>query len=173
MPYYTSVFLTCTGQESRNILYSKKRYVESITTSYKSCRFIRCIYIKTTCPEFRLICNNSNRGPIHSYKTCYHIFGIMRHDIVDHTIISNFDNNFIHIIRLVRIIRNNIIKLRNHPIYIIATLINRRSFHIIGRHITEKLSYHHQCLLVILTHKVSNSANSIMRHRSAQLLRCN
>ena len=167
MSYYTARLLIRSRQESRHVLNGKKRNIESITTPYKPCGFIRSVYIKTSCSELRLICYYTYSLPVHSYKTRHYVFRIMRHNVIYLLIVSQLFDYIIYIISLVRIVGNYCFKFRNKSVGIIPRIINGCRFQIIGRKISEQLSDLQQCFRIIFTYKMCYTARTVMRHCSA------
>ena len=166
MAYYPSVLLPCPRQEPRHVFYSQQWYVEGITSSDESGRLVGSVYIQASGSEIRLIGYHPYRRTVQPDEAGYYILRVMRHHIIYPAVIGQLHYHVIHIVSLVRY---DIIQFRYQPVDIIRAIVHRRIFHVIGRHIAEKLSDHQQRLLIVLPHEVCHSADSVMSHGTAQL----
>ena len=104
------ILLTCSWKESWYINKADDRNIESIAESYESCSLTASINIKYTCVSSWLISNNTNTLTIEASKTSNDVLRKFRLNLKEFTIISYGCNNLIHIICLIRIFRNYLVK---------------------------------------------------------------
>ncbi len=79
-------------------------------------------------------------------------------------------NHVFHVIRHVRLIRNQRIQLLVQPVNRIAAPLPRRIIHIVRRNKTQQLPHHRETFRIVTAHEVRNSRSLVMRVRPAQLI---
>ncbi|MPN38870.1 hypothetical protein SDC9_186395 [bioreactor metagenome] len=113
-------FLIGTGQEAGHVYKSKKRNIEGIAGSDKSGRFIRCIDVKTSGQNLRLVGNNTHYFAVESGKTGDHVFGIILQIFIILPVVNDFPDDFEHIVGLIGIVGNKGVKFWDQPVGIVG-----------------------------------------------------
>ena len=118
----TIVFLSCSRKESRNVYQGYQRNIECIAETNEAGTLTRCIAVKYTCQIFGLVGNHTYRLSVHTGKSDDNILGIIFLYFEEFAIIDDSTNHLIHIVWLIRAVRNNLIQKIIHTVDRICTL---------------------------------------------------
>src|SRR5260370_25777714 len=115
MPNYPVVLLIYTRQEPRNIHQSQDRDVESITEPDKTCSLDGRIDVKRPRVNLRLVCNDSNRVSIESGESDDAVLSPESLYLEQFASINDPGYDIPDIVRLVRVVRQDIVELTLVP----------------------------------------------------------
>src|SRR2546428_14152019 len=119
-------FLLCSRQVTGDIDESDNRDAERVAKSNESRCFVGAIHIQAASQEQRLICDKSNRMAMESPKTGDQIAGPLRLQFEELVIIRKAADDTTHVIRLLRVFRNEILHVLDHSIRIVSGCDSRR-----------------------------------------------
>ena len=103
----TIVFLCISRKESRNIFKGNQWDIETIAETDKTACFVTGINIENTGKISRLVRYDTYRTTCHTGKADNDILCKVRHHFEEITIVYNAFDNVFHVIRYVRIYRND------------------------------------------------------------------
>ena len=169
----TAVLLINTWQEARYINKVDKRNIERITEANETSGFIRSVYIQAASHNIRLVGNNTNTSAIKACKASNDVLSKMLMYFIEVAIINDRSNDILHIIWSIRIIRNDRIEGFIHTGCIIIRFDYRSIFHIVARQEAQKITDLLNAVLFIFCCEMSYTRRCVMRHRTAESLRCN
>lgn len=106
----TSKFLCSSWKEAGNITECNNWNLESIAESNEACCLHWCINVKTSSQYLGLVCNNTNRFTFDFDESSQNILGEGGHNLVEFIPVSYSLNTNLHIIWLIWVVWNNIIK---------------------------------------------------------------
>ena len=106
----TIVFLRISRKESRNIFECNQRNIETVAKTDKTTCFVAGVDVKNAGKISRLIGYDTYRTTCHAGKADDDILCKVRHDFEEITVVYHAFDNVFHIIRYVRICRNDCIQ---------------------------------------------------------------
>ena len=106
-----SPFLNNAWKETRNILEGNEWDVEGIAESDKSCSLDRGVDVQTTSEDIWLVSNHADATAVKTSKSNDDVFSIIWEQLEEFPIVNNFLNNTHHVVRSVRIVRDERFKL--------------------------------------------------------------
>ena len=104
------VLLRASRKESRHIHKCNHRNIEGIAKSDETGSFYRCIDVETSRKYLRLVCHESNSLAMNHSESNYNVLSVVGHDFVKLPSIADRSEDQLHIVRLIWITRNNVIK---------------------------------------------------------------
>ena len=126
------IFLIDARKESRNIYKGQQRYIERITETDETGGFYRSINIQCSCQSCRLVGYHTDRFSIQPDISDHNIFGIFFLYFKEVMIVGHRFDQFLHIIGLIRIGRDQVIELFVNAVGTIRRRNERRFLHIIA-----------------------------------------
>ena len=129
----TVLFLFNAREITRYVCKSNKRNIKAVAETYKSCCFVWWVNIKWTCHNLRLICNDTDNLSVHSCKTYYNILCKAFLYFKEVAVINKFGDNFLNVISLTRIVRNDCCKFFWKTINFVICRFVRSLFKIVCR----------------------------------------
>ena len=157
MKDYCIVFLTCTWEEARYIYQCNQRNIEGVAETNETSTLTRSVTIQYTCQIFRLVGNDTYRLTIETGKTNDDVLCIILLNFKEFAIIYDSTNYFIHIVRLVRAVRNNFVQRVFQTVDWICTIQIRSFFQIVLWNVAQQLADKCQTFFFCLSGKVSNT----------------
>ena len=115
MPNYPVVLLIYPRQEPRNIHQSQDRDVESITEPDEACSLDRGINVKGSSVNLGLVRNDPNRVSVESGKSDHDVLSPERLYLEQFASINDPGYDIPDIVRLVRVVRQDIVELTLVP----------------------------------------------------------
>jgi hypothetical protein len=104
------VFLSNAGQKAWYIFHNKQRNVESIAETNETCPFYAGIYIARSGHYFRLVGHNADGFSVEAGKTHQNVLGKFFVYFEKTVFVHNNIDDFLHVVRTVRVVGNNFIK---------------------------------------------------------------
>ena len=101
-----TILLRCPRQESGHVHQSNNGNRKRITKSNEAGCFGGGLNIQTSGEDHRLIGNNTNRTAPHPSKAGQNIACIIGFKLKKITVINDFFNQLMHVVRLIRVVRN-------------------------------------------------------------------
>ena len=98
-----AVFLRRARHEARHVNEGDNRNIEGITEAHEARSFDRGLDIQTACQNEWLVGDDTNRAAFHTTKADDDVLGVIRLDLEEVTVIYSLDDQFFHVIRLVRV----------------------------------------------------------------------
>ena len=171
MPDDSAMFLLWSRHESWNIHQADQRNVECVAEPYKPGRLGRCIAVQNTCQDCGLIGHQTNGLPSHSAKPADDVPGETRMNFQKFRTVQNAVNQDIHVISLIGIWRNQIIKGRIRAFGRISQIEKRGLQTIIGRQKIDQPSNFTKAKNVVWDHKMGDAADCSVNLGASQLFR--
>src|SRR5690242_2251930 len=128
-----AVFLCDAREKSRNILERHERNVERIAEPDEPCSFERCIDIEHACQHGGLVCNYSDAEAAEVGKTANDVLRILTLHFVELAIVDDAVDHLVHVVRLVRVVGNDVEQRLIPPIARIRSGAARRLGKIVRR----------------------------------------
>jgi len=102
--------LGCAWEEAGHISESDDWDLEGVAEADEASGLNGGINVQATSQDLGLICDDTNRFTFNFDETSKHILSVRRHDLVEFVSISHRLNHNVHIVGLVRVIRNNVVQ---------------------------------------------------------------
>ena len=110
------VFLTCSGKESGNVHQRNDRNVECVAETNEACCLAAGIYVQYTCVSCGLVGNDTYAATVEACETDDDVLGKLRLNLEELAVVRDGSDNLIHIVSLVGIVRNNLVKRVLHTV---------------------------------------------------------
>src|SRR5712691_925080 len=161
MPNYPVVLLIYARQEPRNIHQSQDRDVESITEPDEACSLDGGIDVKGSGVNLGLVRNDPNRVSVEPGESDDDILRPERLYLEQFASIDDPSNDIPNIVRLVRVVREDIVELTLVPEGWFG-LCSRRVFGVVGWDEAQEFPDLLQSFLLVLCEKVRDSALGVV-----------
>lgn len=99
-----------TREEPGDIAEGNNGDLEGVAESNESGGFNRCVDVQTASKDLRLVRDNTNRLALNLNKSSEDIFGVGWHNLVELVPVSYRLDSNLHIVGLVRVVRDNVVK---------------------------------------------------------------
>ena len=105
-----SILLLCAAKESGNVHKSHQWYIECIAETYKTGSLARSVDVKDSGKNLRLVGHDAHRPSVHMCKSdddvlCPALVYFKKTPVIDY---ASYD--LIHVVGLVRIVRNDVVQ---------------------------------------------------------------
>ena len=151
------ILLTSSRKEPWHVDERNNRNIKSVTETYKTCTFARCVCVKHTSISSRLISHNTYALTIKPGESSNDVLCKFRLNFKELPIIRKCCNHFVHVISLIRIIWYYLIKQILFPVDGIGALDSWCFFHVVWRNVTEQSLNHFHCLFFSLRGEMSHT----------------
>ena len=166
----TFIFLIDARKESRYIHKGQQRYIERITETDETGGFYWSINIQRSCQSCRLVGYHTDRFSIQPDISDHNIFGIFFLHFKEVMIVGHRFDQFLHIIGLIRIGRDQIIELFVNAVGTIRRRNERWFLHIIAGEEWHKFTYLQDTIHIIIAGEMSHAWTGAMYFRTSQVL---
>ncbi len=152
-----AIFLGRAGQEAWHIDQGHDRNVKGIAEAHETTRLDGTGNVQTARQNHRLIGNDADRVPFDPRKANYDVACIVGLDFKEIFLVRNLMDQFLDIIRLVGIGRDQCVQRHVQPVMGIVGRAVGRLFLIIQRQETQEAAQLQQCLHIIFKGQVGNA----------------
>ena len=153
----TAIFLLGPGHEARHVDKGDDRNVETIAKADKARTFARRINVQNAGQRHRLIGHKADRGAFHPAKAAYDIGAKSRADFKEVTFIDRLLDQLLHVIGLVRIVRDQCVETVIDALNRIISRPNRRIFAIGARQEIDQAPHLRQRFNVIFERAIDDA----------------
>jgi len=98
-----AIFLRGAWHEARYVNEGDDGNVEGIAEANKAGSFDRRLDVQTAGKNERLVCYDTNWATFHTTKADDDVLGVIRLNLEEVTVINRFDDQFLHVVRLIRV----------------------------------------------------------------------
>ena len=169
MQYHGVVLLPRTRQEARHIHQGHQRNVERITKTHETRPLAAGIAVEHACIALRLVGHHAHALPVEAGEAHNDILGIIGLHFKKLTIVHYRSDNFVHVIRLIRIVRNDFIEEILQTVNRVGTFHPWCFLHVVLRNITDKGTDHLHGLFFRFGREVRHTRLRGMHARASQV----
>ena len=164
------VLLTCTWQESWYVNERYDRNIEGIAETDEAGCLAASVYIEYTCVSCWLVGYDTYALTIEAGETCDDVLGELRLNLEELSVISYSANHLIHIVCLVRILRDNLVQSIVHTVDRVCALYAWSLFCIVAWDVREQALDHLDSLFLCLGSEVGNTTLGCVNRCTTEVL---
>ena len=169
MQYHGVILLPRTRQEARHVYQSHQRDIESIAETHETRPLAAGIAVEHTGIALRLVGHHAHALPVEAGKAHDDILGIIGLHLKKLAVVHYRPDDFVHIVRLIRIVRNDFIEKILQTVNRVGTFQTGSLFHIILGHITDEGTNHLHGLFFRFGREVRHTGFRGVHARAAQI----
>ena len=166
----TCVLLSGSAEETRNINEGQNLDIECVAETYETCGFAACVAIKHTCQPARLVSDDTGRTAVETRETADHILGEVFVNLHEISVIHDGVDDLVHVVRFVRICRNDVVQVVVHAGDIIGALYERSLLHVVLRDEGNETAYFSQRLFLRCCYEMGHTRFGSVDLGAAELL---
>ena len=168
VPDDAAVFLGRARQEARDIFQGQQRNIEGITGPDETAGLVTGVDIQNTCHGFRLGSDDTDAAAVEADVAGDDIRRKVSLVFEEFAVVSDRTDNIVHVICLVRILRDNRVEHLVFPVKVIRTGILRRGFVVVLRQESQQRADFLQAGIFIGTGEVGAAGDPVVRHGTAE-----
>lgn len=165
-----AVLLRAAREVAGNIDESEDGDVVAIAGSNEASGLHRSVNVEASSELLRLVRNNTDRAALETSKADDHVLGEGWHDLEEVAIIDEVVDDLVHIVREVRVERNQVVKGLFLAVAVIGSVALRGPLAVGKRQEIEKLSHLLQCDHIVGIRSVRNTRLGGVRNVSSKLV---
>ena len=165
-----AVFLIGPRQESRYVDEGDDGNIEAVAEADETSGFIRRINIQTASHNTWLVCDDTNAAAVETGKAADDIRSKVLMDFVEFTVIDERADYVLHVVRCIRIIRNNRIQALILTVRIITSINDRCIIHVVAWQEGQQVADLLDAVILILSCEMRHTAAGVVRHCAAKCL---
>ena len=166
----TCIFLTGTAKEARYVYQSQDLNIEGIAETNETSCFTACVAVEHTCQPTRLVSDDTGRTTIETCETADDVLGIVFMNLHEVTVIDDGVDDLVHVVRFIRVSRNDVVQIVIHAGDVIGTLYERSLLHVVLRDEGNETTNFSQRLFLCSRHKMGHTGFGSVDLSAAELL---
>ena len=151
------ILLTRSAEETGNVNKRENLNVESIAETYETGCFAGCIAVKHTGEPVGLVGDDTCRATVETGETADDIFCVVFLNFHEVAVVHDSVDNIFHVIRFVRVVRNNLVEAVIYTCGIVLALEDGSLFHVVLRNERDKAANLSHCLVLCGSNEVCHT----------------
>ena len=162
------VLLTDARQEARNIDEVDERDVERIAEADEACGLVGSVDVEAARHDVRLVRDDADGAAVEARETGDDVRREMLMHFVELAVVDDAADDVLHVVRCIRIVRNDRVQGLIHARRVVARLDDRRVVHVVARQEGEQVADLLDAVVLILRREMRDARDRVVRHGAAQ-----